>query len=166
MIKSYAIERLDEKLGILGGVVKQIAKLSRDPSTQVGALIMDSDLRPVSWGYNGFPAGMSDNPQLYADREKKLERVLHAEVNAILNMRFRARYPNLYMLCTHHPCHRCMVQIIQAGVKKVFFEWDDAWQNRGPNLIESLKLSRKFATEAGVALHPAFKYSTPSLVEQ
>jgi len=40
----------------------QLASLrSKDPSTQVGACIVDADQRIVSIGYNGFPRGCSDD---------------------------------------------------------------------------------------------------------
>ena len=34
---------------------------SKDPSTQVGACIVNSDKRIVGIGYNGFPKGCSDD---------------------------------------------------------------------------------------------------------
>lgn len=37
------------------------AMRSKDPSTQVGACIVNSDKRIVGIGYNGFPRGCSDD---------------------------------------------------------------------------------------------------------
>lgn len=37
------------------------AMRSKDPSTQVGACIVNSEKRIVGMGYNGFPAGCSDD---------------------------------------------------------------------------------------------------------
>jgi deoxycytidylate deaminase len=37
------------------------AMRSKDPSTQVGACIVDGDKRIVGIGYNGFPRGCSDD---------------------------------------------------------------------------------------------------------
>ena len=37
------------------------ARRSKDPSTQVGACIVDADNRIVALGYNGFPRGCSDD---------------------------------------------------------------------------------------------------------
>ena len=34
---------------------------SKDPSTQVGACIIDEDKKIIGMGYNGFPAGSSDD---------------------------------------------------------------------------------------------------------
>mgnify|MGYP002128816433 CR=1 FL=1 len=58
-----------------------VASWSKDPSTQVGAVIVDQDKRIVSTGFNGFPQGVNDAP---VDREVKLLRTIHAEDNALL----------------------------------------------------------------------------------
>ena len=63
---------------------------SKDPSTQVGACIVNTENRIVGIGYNGFPTGCSDD-DLPWDRvaenelDTKYPYVCHAEVNAILN---------------------------------------------------------------------------------
>ena len=43
------------------GVALLAAKRSKDPSTQVGACIVDDENRILSTGYNGFPHGCSDD---------------------------------------------------------------------------------------------------------
>lgn len=43
------------------GVAKLSALRSKDPSTQVGACIVNDNNRIVSMGYNGFPSGCSDD---------------------------------------------------------------------------------------------------------
>ena len=43
------------------GLAHLSAKRSKDPSTQVGAVIVSSEHRVVSIGYNGFPNGCSDD---------------------------------------------------------------------------------------------------------
>jgi deoxycytidylate deaminase len=63
---------------------------SKDPSTQVGACIVDTRKRIVGIGYNGFPAGCSDDILPWArtaddELDTKYPYVVHAEVNAILN---------------------------------------------------------------------------------
>ena len=62
---------------------------SKDPSTQVGACIVDSDNRIVSIGYNGFLNGCSDEDFPW-EREgdflnTKYPYVVHAEQNAMLS---------------------------------------------------------------------------------
>ena len=63
---------------------------SKDPNTQVGACIVNTENRIVGIGYNGFPTGCSDDDLPWdrvADNEldTKYPYVCHAEVNAILN---------------------------------------------------------------------------------
>ena len=71
------------------GLAHLSAKRSKDPSTQVGAVIVSDEHRVVSIGYNGFPNGCSDD-EFPWDREgefgnTKYPYVVHAELNAILN---------------------------------------------------------------------------------
>ena len=64
-------------------LAEHVSTWSKDPSTLVGAVIAD-DNRVVSVGFNGFPRGCDDSPALYAERERKYRRVIHAEANALL----------------------------------------------------------------------------------
>jgi len=101
-------------------LAQTIALWSKDPSTKVGAVIVRPDKTIASVGYNGFPRGMDDDGSLYLDREEKYDRIIHGEINAILN----AKEPlNGYCLYTYPlaPCNRCAVQVIQAGITKVVF---------------------------------------------
>ena len=41
-------------------LAKLIGSWSKDPSTKVGAVIVDQDNKIVSVGYNGFPKNISD----------------------------------------------------------------------------------------------------------
>ena len=73
------------------GVALLAARRSKDPSTQVGACIVDDDNRILSTGYNGFPYGCSDEEYPWAregdSNDTKYPYVVHAELNAILNNR-------------------------------------------------------------------------------
>ncbi len=96
---------------------KEVASWSKDPSLHVGAVIVRPDNTIASVGFNGFPRGVGDNPDLLADREEKLARVIHAEVNAVLNAHERVEDCSIYI--THPPCSNCASVIIQAGIKEV-----------------------------------------------
>lgn len=102
----------------------EVASWSKDPSTKVGAVIVRPDRRIVSTGYNGFPRGVTDDPEHIADRAIKYKRTVHAELNAIL----QAREPldNTELYCTLPPCSSCAGAIVQAGVKHV------SWISPGP----------------------------------
>ena len=69
------------------GVALLASQRSKDPSTQVGACIVNDDNRIMSVGYNGFPRGCSDD-EFPWEREgetthTKYPYVCHAELNAI-----------------------------------------------------------------------------------
>ena len=98
-----------------------VASWSKDPSTQVGCVIIDTDTRAVlSVGYNGFPRGVVDRPEWYEDRAYKYPTVVHAEVNAILSSMADLTGATLY--CNIGiPCPDCAGPIIQAGIKAVVY---------------------------------------------
>jgi len=94
-----------------------VAQWSKDPSTKVGAVIVDSKRRVIAMGYNGFPRGVDDSPERYADREVKYAHVVHAELNAILNALGPVEGCTLYT--TLEPCTGCAKAIIQSGISRV-----------------------------------------------
>ena len=65
------------------------AQRSKDPYTQVGACIVNSQKRIIGIGYNGFPIGCSDDELPWTREgdflETKYPYVCHAEMNAITN---------------------------------------------------------------------------------
>ena len=123
-----------------------VAAWSKDPSSKVGSVITDGK-RIVSLGFNGFPAGTDDDPAIYADRERKYRRVLHAEQNAISFARRDLAGCTIYI--THPPCARCAAQIIQEGIKRVVYpcpspEFLDRWS-------DDMKEARAMFNEANVS---------------
>lgn len=94
-----------------------VASVSKDPSTQVGAVIVDAHNRVVSQGYNGFPRGVRDDAELLANRDEKLRRTIHAETNAILFASRSLAGCTIYV--THPPCAKCAAKIIQTGIARV-----------------------------------------------
>src|ERR1051326_2813900 len=46
-------------------LAKHVSSWSKDPSTKVGAVIVDANRRVVATGYNGFPRGVEDTPERY-----------------------------------------------------------------------------------------------------
>lgn len=91
---------------------------SKDPSTQVGAVIVRPDRTIASVGYNGFPRGVNDDPGRLADRAEKYPRTVHAELNAILSANEPVKGFTLYVTPLH-PCSNCAGAIIQAGLSRV-----------------------------------------------
>lgn len=99
-------------------MAKLVASWSKDPSTKVGAVIVDANNRVVSLGFNGFPRGVLDVQSRLEDRETKLACTLHAELNAIL---FACRDLSNHSIFVYplQPCANCAAAIIQSGIRRV-----------------------------------------------
>lgn len=94
-----------------------VSTWSKDPSTQVGCVIVDKDKKVLSLGYNGLPKGVDDSDEILHNRDKKYKVVIHAEVNAVLNAKSSLQNSTIYL--THPPCSNCMSVLIQSGISKV-----------------------------------------------
>ena len=97
-----------------------ISKWSKDPRTQVGAVIVDQNKRIVSVGFNGFPVRVRDTPERLNDKEVKNEIVIHGEMNAILF----ANRCLINLVCSLYtfpflPCSRCASMVLQSGIRRV-----------------------------------------------
>lgn len=130
------------------GLALLSAKRSKDPSTQVGACIVDSKTnRILSVGYNGFPFGCSDDDFPW-DRDgetlcTKYPYVVHAEMNAILNNRgISLEGSKLYV--SLFPCNECAKAIIQSGIKEVIYLSDKYADT------DNVKASKLMFEKAGV----------------
>lgn len=100
-------------------MARLIGGWSKDPSSQCGSVIVRPDRTIASTGFNGFPRGMNDGKFLYEDVTRKHQRVIHAEINAILFAREPLEGFTIYN-SKYIPCIPCCVAIIQSGIKKVF----------------------------------------------
>ena len=105
---------------------KVASQKSKDPSTKVGACIVDNEKRVVGLGYNGFPKKCNDN-MFPMEREgsfleTKYAYVVHAEPNAILNSTRSTKDCKIYV--TLFPCNECAKLIIQAGITEVVYAED------------------------------------------
>lgn len=131
-------------------VAQAIAGLSKDPSTKVGAVILDEDCNILSVGFNGFPRGVYDNASRYRDKQEKYPRIAHAEMNAVAQAaRTGVKLLGATMLVTAlYPCSMCARIIIQAGIKKVYapLPTDDT----NPLWISEGEISESMFNEAGI----------------
>jgi len=129
------------------GIASLSALRSKDPSTQVGACIVDVSHKVVSIGYNGMPRGVDDEciPWDHGEGlESKYLYVCHAEFNAILNTRDGSALKDCTLYVTLFPCNECAKAIIQVGIKEIVF-LDDKYHDH----IEE-KASRKLLDMAGI----------------
>lgn len=126
-------------------MAEMVSLWSKDPSTKVGAVIVDKNNRLVSVGYNGFPRGIPDDERL-KQRDKKYDIIVHAEMNAILFANVPIQGFTLYTY-PFEPCSRCAGVIIQTGISRVVSlpNKEDRWE-------ANFEISRNLFKEAGVKL--------------
>lgn len=104
---------------------------------KVGAVIVREN-RIIASGYNG---SVSDSAHCIDEGCKVVDghcvRTVHAEANAVLQCaKFGVPTANTTLYVTHFPCLHCTKQLIQAGIKEVYYETDyrnseialDLWQ--------------------------------------
>lgn len=109
------------------GIALLSSMRSKDPSTQVGACIVNADKRILSMGYNGMPRCCSDDDFPWDKNDNPLDSkylyVCHAELNAILNCAVgTVRGCTVYT--TLFPCNECAKAIIQSGISEVVYMSD------------------------------------------
>ena len=130
-------------------LARQVAGWSKDPSTKVGAVAV-RDRRILATGYNGFPAGVRDDPMILSNRELRLASTVHAEANVIA---YAARDGVCLLGSTIYiwplaPCSQCACKLIQAGIASIVFPryvMPMRWE-------ENFRLARKNLVEAGVGI--------------
>ena len=129
------------------GVAMLAARRSKDPSTQVGACIVDDDNRILSTGYNGFPYGCSDDEYPWTrdgeTNDTKYPYVVHAELNAILNNRGK-NLVGARIYVALFPCNECAKAIVQSGIREVVY-LSDKYAN-----TPSTQASKRMLASAGV----------------
>lgn len=125
-----------------------VSKWSKDPSTQVGAIIVRPNRTLASVGFNGFPRGVEDRAERLNDREVKYAMTVHAEANAILAANEPVNGYTLYV-SPLFPCANCAALIIQSGIKTVVAAMPPG-ENERWNM--SFKMAEAMFAEAAVNL--------------
>ncbi|MDR0571619.1 MAG: dCMP deaminase family protein [Rickettsiales bacterium] len=100
-------------------IAKVIAKKSKDPTTQVGCVIVDNNNRPVSFGYNGSVMGC-DESQIIFEKPYKDMLSIHAEMNALIFAKRDLTGCRIYV--TNAPCDNCLKHLLQAGVREFIYD--------------------------------------------
>ena len=115
---------------------ERFAQLSSAVRLQVGAVVV-KDNRIISIGYNGMPAGWTNECEHVVDvaktdprydynnftkELKTKDEVIHAEANAIIKLARDGESGNgSSLFCTHAPCIHCAKLIHGAGIEKVYY---------------------------------------------
>jgi len=133
-------------------MAEQVSSWSKDPNTKVGAVVVGSKGQILAQGYNGFPRRIRDTAARLNNREKKLQYVVHAEMNAIFNASLNGvSLDGATIFIYGLPiCHECAKGIIQVGIKKAVIQkqfpgMKDSWK-------ESCSLGVKILEEANITV--------------
>jgi dCMP deaminase len=110
-------------------LAKVIAMRSKDPSSQVGAVIVDKNNHILSLGYNGAPNGFNDEVFPWSREGEPLNTkypfVCHAEMNAISNyVGSKEKLNGAKIYVTLFPCNECTKLIVQNGLKEIIYDCD------------------------------------------
>ena len=139
------------------------ATRSKDPSTQVGAVIVGPDRGVRSTGYNGFPRKVTESEPRLTDRTLRLLCSAHAEQNAIYGA---ARTGTPLEGCTMYvkglfPCAICAGAIIQTGIVRVVVtnktERPERW-------AQSMNVAAEMFEEAGVQVDESNDGNQPDVI--
>lgn len=123
-----------------------LASWSKDPSTKVGAVIVDRQRVVLGVGYNGFPRGVVDDPAHYDEKLVKYRLIVHAEANAVLNANSSVR--GSILITTKFPCSECAKLLVQSGVTDVFAPHPSAG-----HWADDAEFSRRMFAQTGVMVH-------------
>ena len=103
-------------------LVEVIKQKSKDPSTQVGCIIVGKNNEVISTGFNGLPKFVFEKAERYI-RPNKYLYIEHSERNAIyLAARRGVSLEGASIYVPWHPCADCARAIIQAGISKVYID--------------------------------------------
>ena len=101
------------------GIADQAAARSKDPSTQLGCVIVDPNHRPVSFGYNGMVQGADESKMTLSERPMKYYFAIHSEMNALLFAKRDVTGCTLYNSVA--TCENCLKYCLQAGIKRFVY---------------------------------------------
>lgn len=125
-------------------IAKEISTWSKDPSSKIGAVIVDDNRRILATGYNGFPANINDDGRLH-NREEKYPLIIHAEMNTLLNaLKNGVPVDGASIYVYGLPvCGECAKAITQSGIKNVIVtqpdpnsKWMETWVKKSKPLFE------------------------------
>jgi dCMP deaminase len=117
-------------------LAESISEWSKDPSRKIGAVAIGAKGQVLAQGFNGFPRGIDDSPDRYADRPRKYELVVHAEMNVVYNASYNGVSLDGSTLYVYGlpVCSDCAKGIIQVGIKRIVMReqiiphtWQQSW---------------------------------------
>ena len=138
-------------------IAHTFADLSYSKKLTVGCIIV-KDRRIISTGYNGMPAGWTNNCEepIYEEGDhdpniyyRTKDEVLHAESNALMKVAASTESSEgADLFCTHTPCIECAKLVVQAGIRNVYIEnrYESA-KGCGLNFLKTSRIGVIYMTE-------------------
>ena len=112
-------------------ITRLVAQRSTCLRRKVGAILVKGK-RILCTGYNGAPAGLQHCLEIGCLREKlgirsgerhELCRALHAEQNVLIQAAYHGiAVKGAVLYCTNLPCSICTKMLINAGIRKIYFQ--------------------------------------------
>jgi len=102
-------------------IAQSYALRSKDPTCQVGAVIVEPRTRTIkSGGYNGMVRGVRETDKMWTKPTKRYDLICHAEFNAVaIAARHGISIEGCEMYVTCHPCIECAKLVVQSGITRV-----------------------------------------------
>jgi deoxycytidylate deaminase len=127
------------------------AKMSPDPSTQIGGVLLNAHGAKMHGDCNRMARGVSNvhpDGETRWTRPLKYSMVAHCEHNTILGAAREGYCTNgSTLVCTWAACDRCAVDIIEAGVKRLVRL---SWPDEVAHWSESIWIGDIMLLEAGI----------------
>ncbi|MBQ3280356.1 hypothetical protein IJG92_01740 [Candidatus Saccharibacteria bacterium] len=101
-------------------IAETVALKSKDPSSQMGCVIVDKNKRVVSVGYNGMIQGADESKMTLSERPMKYHFVIHSEMNALLYAHKDLTGCTIYNMTA--TCDNCLKHCLQAGIKRFVYK--------------------------------------------
>lgn len=135
-------------------MAKMISTWSKDPSSQIGAVAVNDERRILATGYNGFPKGIADTEERLNDKDEKYPRIVHAEMNALMNALYSGvslKDSTLYVYGLP-VCPSCTKCVIQAGIKRLVIpsaktdkgNWQQVWEEQSLPMLQEARVIVKY----------------------
>lgn len=101
-------------------IAETVALKSKDPSSQMGCVIVNPKRRIVALGYNGLIQGADESKLTLSERPMKYHFVIHSEMNALLFAKEDLTGCTVYNKTA--TCDNCLKHCLQAGIKRFVYK--------------------------------------------
>ncbi len=155
-----------------------IAKAATCDRAKYGCVLTTLDLTPVSFGYNGVASGLPN--ECFRPDEPGNCACIHAEHNAIANLRNTSYNGPLIAFITGEPCEACAMMLARVGTAMVVYVRPAHRSYGGTELLDRLEIphghpsfmahhliaAKKAAKRGEATIEEALRCTLPYLAHQ